>query len=156
MSLSLKIVHIGRGTTPDEINHIIGLRSYGHDVYIPGDSTHEQLIRRIIDADEIHIFDAGMVFELGMVYFFSVHALHYRLSWVVKWYCDGSALPVFPPPPQFEVNEQRPILDDEEAAAAHHALTGERPILLPPCERSNDKRARFCKTKGGCAKDDDR
>ena len=35
-------------------------------------------MRRICDADEIHIFDATREFELGMVCFFSVEALHHR------------------------------------------------------------------------------
>lgn len=86
--MSLNIVHIGKGTALAEIDHIVELRTAGHDVYVPGDSTYEQLVRRIIDADEIHIFDTGMVFELGMIYLFSVHAQHYGLGWVIKMFGD--------------------------------------------------------------------
>lgn len=118
----MKIVHIGKGCVPEEINSIVFLREAGHEVYVPGHAvpgTHEQLVRRIIDADEIHIWDAAMVFELGMVYFFSVHALHYGLGWCIRVFCDPDpVLPIF--------QQQEPGLD-----------AGERPILLPvfvpPC-----------------------
>lgn len=93
----MNIVHIGRGTTPEEIDHIMSLRDAGNDVYVPGDSTGEQLVRRIIGAQEIHVWNADMVFELGMVYFYSVHALHYGTAWAIKVFCDPGdpALPVF-------------------------------------------------------------
>lgn len=92
----MNIVHIGKGTGHEEILHIAGLRADGHDVYVPGERTGEQLVRRIIDADQIHIWDATMVFELGMVYFYSVYALHHKLGWSIKVFCDPNpALPVF-------------------------------------------------------------
>lgn len=124
------IVHIGKGTTPQEIDAIIALRDAGHDVYVPGDSTGEQLVRRIIYSDEVHIWDASMVFELGIVYFFSVHALHYRLSWLVKVFCDpgrgNTLLPLFTQSaaePGLDVGE-KPILLD---------LVEPEPEFVPPC-----------------------
>ena len=138
MSLSLKIVHIGKGTTPDEINHIIGLRSYGHSVYVPGNSTHEQLIRRIMDA--------GMVFELGMVYFYSVYALHHRLHWVVKWHCDGSALPVFMPPPCEN--------DPAEIETQYKALGVPKPEFVPvPCHSDGAGPCDECADTEDCNRD---
>ncbi len=77
----MNIVHIGRGTTVEEIEHITEQRDAGHDYFVPGDSTYEQLVRRIMDADEIHIWDITKEFELGMIYFFSVEALHHKLHW---------------------------------------------------------------------------
>lgn len=82
----MNIVFIGEDDTLAAINHVIEHREAGHDVYVPGPGTGEQLVRRIIDADEIHIWDRDMEFELGMVYFFSVHALHYGLGWVIKMF----------------------------------------------------------------------
>ena len=80
--MSLKIVHIGKATAGTEVEHIKCQRDAGNEVYVyaPGQNTYEQLMRRIIDADEIHIFAADMPFELGMVYFFSLHALHHKLT----------------------------------------------------------------------------
>lgn len=87
----MNIVHIGAGTTLAEIEHIAGYRDAGHDYYVPGDSTHEQLVRRIPGADEIHVWDISREFELGMVYFFLVHALHYKLNQRVRLFGDALA-----------------------------------------------------------------
>ena len=86
---NMNIVHIGAGTTRSEIEHITEMRDAGHDYFVPGDSTCEQTVRRIMDADEIHIWDLTREFELGMVYFFSVHALHHKLNWCIKLFGDG-------------------------------------------------------------------
>lgn len=94
----MNIVHIGAGTTLAEIKHITALRDAGHDYFVPGDSTHEQTVRRIINADEIHIWDISREFELGLVYFHSVGALHYNLNWRVRLFCAGgrdSLTPLF-------------------------------------------------------------
>lgn len=80
----MNIVHIGGCNTQAEIKHITELRDAGHDYYVPGDSTFEQTVRRIMDADEIHIWDINREFELGLVFFFSVHALHHKLHWRIK------------------------------------------------------------------------
>ena len=87
----MKIVHIGAGTTEAEIKHISTARIAGHDYFVPGDSTYEQTVRRIQDADEIHIWDMGREFELGMICFYSVHALHYKLRWRVRIFDDRDA-----------------------------------------------------------------
>ncbi len=78
----MNIVHIGAGTSPEEIAHIVALLRAWHDVFVPGlgGGGYEQLVRRIIDADEIHVWDIGREFELGMVYFYSVHKLHWRVK----------------------------------------------------------------------------
>jgi len=90
--MSLKIVHIGKATAGTEVEHIKYQRDAGNEVYVyaPGQNTYEQLMRRIIDADEIHIFAADMPFELGMVYFFSLHALHHKLNWSVRVFCNSN------------------------------------------------------------------
>lgn len=127
----MKIVHIGKAVSVQEHNHIISRREAGHEVYVPGDSTGEQLVRRIIDADEIHIWDASMVFELGMVYFYSVHATHYRLSWVIRIFCEPDPeLPVF----QQQFNRgldagERPILFGPES----DAIFLKTRVFVPPC-----------------------
>lgn len=113
----MRIVHIGKAVSVQEHNHIISRRDAGHEVYVPGDGTGEQLVRRIIEADEIHVWDASMVFELGMVYFYSVHATQYHLSWMIRVFCE--------PDPKLPVFQQRfnPGVDEGET---------ERPILFEP------------------------
>lgn len=93
----MKIVHIGAGTTLAEIKHIAEQREAGHDYFVPGDNTYEQTVRRIMDADEIHVFDITREFELGLVYFFSVEALHHKLHWRIRLFddADGPCLELF-------------------------------------------------------------
>ena len=81
-----KIVFIGNTETTDALNHIIKHREAGDEVYLAEPECGEQMVRRIIDADEVHLFHATAEdsFELGMVYFFGVHALHYKLHWTLK------------------------------------------------------------------------
>lgn len=132
----MKIVFIGSDDTLEAIDHVIEHREAGHDVYVPGPGG-EQLVRRIIDADEIHIWDRDMEFELGMVYFFSVHALHYGLSWAIKMF-NG--------------------VDDDGRLTAlftNQDYVGEQPILLPvPSRGGSPHRWRKIKppcTYPGCA-----
>ena len=82
----MKIVFIGDTVTTAADEHIAKCCKQGHEVYVPIVNAGEQLVRRIIDADEIHLFHVTPddAFELGMVFFFTVHALHYRLHWEVK------------------------------------------------------------------------
>ncbi len=84
----MNIVHIGTGTK-EEAHYILDLRRSGHKVFLPGLANREQLVRRIMDADEIHVWDITREFELGMIYFYSVHALHHSLSWTVRLFGDG-------------------------------------------------------------------
>ncbi len=92
----MKIVFIGSDDTLEAIEHIIKHREAGDDVFVPGDSTGEQLVRRIMDADEIHIWDITDEFKLGMVYFFAQHALHHKLRWAIKLFGDfGKLTPLF-------------------------------------------------------------
>ena len=82
--MSLKIVHIGKATAGTEVEHIKCQRDAGNEVYVyaPGQNTYEQLMRRIFAAD--------MPFELGMVYFFSLHALHHKLNWKIRVFCNSN------------------------------------------------------------------
>lgn len=79
-----KIVFVGDSMTPEAVKHIHDLAN--DEVYVAEINFGPQLVRRIIDADEIHLFHVNRddEFELGMIYFFSVHALHYRLGWKIK------------------------------------------------------------------------
>lgn len=81
----MKIVHIGAGTASEEKFAITALQMVGHEVFVAG-KEYEQLVHRIIDADEIHVWDIDREFELGMVYFYSVH---FKPGWVIKLFGDG-------------------------------------------------------------------
>jgi hypothetical protein len=116
--MSLKIVFIGCSETPQADQHILKHREAG-DVVCVADPAHgEQMVRRIIDADEVHLFevDRDDAFELGMVYFFAVHALHYKLHWKIKVFnCCAEVVERFiQHEPKLEAGEKdaRPILMD--------------------------------------------
>jgi hypothetical protein len=119
MIVANKIVFVGCGGFGAGVKHIAKLRKAGDDVYIADSSCGEQMVRRIIDADEVHLFevDRDDAFELGMVYFFTVHALHYKLHWKIKVFnCDAEIVDQF-------INHE-PALEPGEKLVTS-------PILLP-------------------------
>jgi hypothetical protein len=80
------ILFIGDHELPGAVKHIDALHVAGDIVHVADIDHGEQLVRRIIDADEIHLWHTTVddEFALGMVYFFSIHARHYNLHWTVK------------------------------------------------------------------------
>jgi len=94
----MNIVFIGDAETTAAVEHIGKHRESGDEVYVGEVECGEQMVRRIIDADEVHLFHVTPddSFELGMVYFFSIHARHYKLHWMIKIFgFDGDMLRMF-------------------------------------------------------------
>ena len=120
MIVANKIVFIGDAETPDAQEHIDACRKAGDDLFVADIVLGEQLVRRIIDADEIHLWhvDEQEAFELGMVYFYGVHAVHYKLHWKIMVFGVGCHLTNM-------FQDFVPALDAGERLVLD-------PILLPP------------------------
>ena len=136
MIVENKIVFIGCHETPQADEHIQAIRKAGDDLYVAGDGIDcgEPLVRRIIDADEVHLYevDRDDAFVLGMVYFFAVHALHYKLHWKIKVFnCCAEVVERFMQhEPALEAGEKdaRPILMDIKIVPVREGEVGSKPV----------------------------